>query len=110
MARLRGWVAGIALFAVLGYFTQPLCCASADAAVTHQRSGTDGCCVIQAAMHHAAPLPATLVWNDRSPVLGPPLSRDGSVVPPITLGLSRAVERPPDRRASYHSRSARLLL
>jgi hypothetical protein len=129
-ARLRGWTAGLALFALSGLLLQPACdawsargdgghavavvgggsdrAAEADA---HLRSDPDECCVIEAMTDHASPLPSVAAWHDRSPDAGAAPSALGAAgILPVARALPYIAYRPPDRRTSYHARSVRLLL
>ena len=105
---------GTALLAVFAFLLQPECYAWATeqgpARVTAQKgSGADECCVIAAMTAHSAPLPAVASWNVGLPLAAPPVG-NGNIAVPAAGALQRAVEHPPDRRAPYPARSARLLL
>ena len=113
--RRRGWLVGVALFAVLGLLLQPACYAWAKeqgrAHVTAQKhSGADQCCVIGAMTAHSPPLPAVAGWQGGLPVAAPPADNPAIARMPADRALRRAVEHPPDRHTPYHARSARLLL
>jgi hypothetical protein len=128
--RVRGWVAGLVLFALCGFLLQPGCDAwwvrgernhaaraggvqshRAVRADAYRHSGPDECCIIEAAADHVSPLPSAAIWHDQS--------NDSSLVPSglargkisFAAGVSYGVAyRPPDRGKPYHARSARLLL
>jgi hypothetical protein len=114
-ARWRGWLVGTALLAVFGLLLQPECYAWATeqgpARVTAQKgSGVDECCVIEAMTGYSAPLPVVASWNVGLPLAAPPVGNGNIALVPAAGALQRAVEHPPDRRAPYPARSARLLL
>jgi hypothetical protein len=128
-ARLRSWAAGLALLALSGLLLQPACDAWSARGGDHatrvvgegsgrvampearQRSDADECCVIEAMTDHASPLPSVAAWHDRSPgadAVSPAFN--AAVILLLAAAFAYFTYRPPDRRASYHARSARLLL